>query len=123
MSLQHILVSPDIDDASGVEHDELIRATHRVQTVSDDEHRAVLRERRHDAGDGGLREGIEGRRRLVEDEQGGVLDERACEGQTLPLSGAHARRRLAEWCVVPLRPAMDERVGLGQARRLAHHVE
>ena len=89
-----------LDDAAVVEDEDGVRVRDRRKAVRDDEHRAP----REEAIDGLLHEtlglGVERRRRLVEDENRRVDEQRPRDGEALPLAAGEARAALAEDGVV-----------------------
>ncbi len=75
-----------LDDSPRVDHDDAIGLLHGAEPMGDDERRATSREPLERGANvvGGL--GIERARRLVEDEDGRVLEDRARDRDALPLA-------------------------------------
>ena len=87
------------------------------EAVRDGQHRAAARQALQRVLDGALRHGVDARRRLVEDEDGRVLEQRAGDGDALLLAAGEAVAALADDGVVAVGQARDEVVDVGGARR------
>ena len=79
------------DDSPLLHHRDAIRHLDGGRTVGDDERGAPFAEADQRGADPMLRRGIEGGGRFVEDEDGGVLQERPGEGETLALPPERSR--------------------------------
>ena len=94
-----------LHDAAGVEHDDLVGVAHRGQPVRDDQHRAVP----HQPLDGllhqPLRLGVERAGGLVENQDRRIAEQRAGDGDPLPLPAGEPGAALAQHRVVALRAA------------------
>lgn len=90
---------------AGVHDEDLVGARHGGQAVRDGDERLPD----HELADGALDErlvlGIGVGRRLVEDDDGRVLQNGACDGDALLLAAAQPLARLAGARVVALRPS------------------
>ena len=75
-----------LDDLAFLDDDDAVGAAHGAETVRDDEHGAALADGVHVVHDGALALVVEGRGRFVEDEDGRVREERARDGDALPLA-------------------------------------
>src|SRR5262245_62889785 len=72
---QQSLVRSAFDDLALVEHEDLVRAPDRRQTVSDEEERATLRQALERREEQRLGLDVQRGRRLVQDEHGRILEE------------------------------------------------
>ena len=111
-----------LDQAALVEHEDPVGADHAGEPVREDErgaadHQAI--ERRLDQG---LALGVDGRERLVEDQDRGVAQERPGDGDALALAAREAHAALADDGGVALRQFQNEVLGVGGARRRAQLV-
>ena len=95
---------------------------HRGQPVRHDESRAVF----HEGVDGALHKplgfGVQGRRRFVEDENGGVAEQCAGDGNALALSAREHHPALADDRGKAIGHFLDEFQGLRRLRSLCHFV-
>ena len=96
------------------QHHDLVGAADGGEPVRDHDHGAVL----HQVGQRLLHQqlgfGIQVRGGFVQDQDGGVLQQRAGDGDTLPLAAAQARAAVADHGFVALRKPLDELVGQGR---------
>ena len=90
------------------------------QAVGDHERRAALHDRRQRRLDLALGGGVDRRRRLVEDQDARVGDERPRDGDALALAARERVAALADDGVEALGQRVDELLGLGHARGAAH---
>src|SRR6266508_2013408 len=81
-----LLAQSKLDDLPTLEDQYLVGTLHRRQTMGNDDRRAPLEQALDGALDCPLGGGVEPRRRLVEDDQAGVVQEHAGEGQQLGLA-------------------------------------
>ena len=65
---------------------------------------------------------VDGAGGVVEDEDGGVVEQRARDGDALPLAARQRVAALAHLAVEPLRERVDELLGARGARRRPHVV-
>ncbi len=105
------------DDAAVSHHDDAVGFQHGREPVRDDDRRAVLHEPLERLLHEQLVVRVERARRLVEQQDRRVLENRARDRDALPLSARQPHAALAEKRVVPLRQHADELVGAGRARR------
>ena len=103
-----------------VEDQDAVGVADRGEPVGDHEGRAPA----HDLVEGGLQlafgRRVEGRRRLVENQDRRVLEERAGDGQALALAARERAAALADDGVEAVRLAGDELDRLGAFERLDH---
>ena len=107
------------EDLSVLEDDDAVGPTCRAQAVRNDDGRASREELLDLPPDRGLGGEVEGARGLVEDDDGGLAQERSGEGQALPLPTGDGGAVFAEDRVVRLGQVEDERLGLGLAGGVA----
>ena len=109
LGVEQLVVRALLDDPAAVEHDDPAGLADRRQAVGDDDRRAA-REQPAQAGlDAALGVQVDVRRRLVEDEDPRVGDERAGERDELALAGRELRAALADLRVVAVLERLDER--------------
>src|SRR5665213_1318359 len=110
-------VGSALDDAACLDDQDLVRSANRRQTMGDDKRCAVLHEIAEAALDESLGLGIEGAGGLVEDEDAGVGENGARDGNALPLSSGELDAALADNGVVlvgePLGELVDARDAAG----------
>ena len=97
----------DDQDAGGVDDGR--------QPMGDDERGAAFHEPVERLLDQRLVGGVERRGRLVEQQHGGVFEDGAGDGDSLPLAAREVDAALAEFRVVALRQRFDEQIGGGAA--------
>ena len=114
-------VAPGLDDAALVQHEDPVGAADRREAVRDqeDERGRVPHAARFSSTRSSVSASSDGGR-LVEDQDRRVLEHRARDREPLALARRELRAALAERRVVALRLALDELVGAGDARGLAH---
>ena len=100
-----LVVRAHVDDVAVVEHDDDVRAADRRQAVRDDERRSSGQEAAESAIDPPLGADVHGRRRLVEDEDPRVGEQRARKGDELALAERELEAALADRGVVAVRRA------------------
>src|SRR5690606_21703184 len=98
--------------------DDAVGVLDRRQPVGDDQRRAALRELVERLLDRALGLGVEGRGRLVEDQDRRVLQEDARDRQPLLLTARELHAALADQRVEALRQALDQLLELSPARGL-----
>ena len=64
--------------------------------------------------------GVDGRGRLVEDQNGCILQHGPRDGESLPLAAGELHAPLADQRVISLGKLLDELLGVGDPRRLDH---
>ncbi len=99
-------------------HRDAVRVAHRRQPVRDHQRRAPLRQFRERGLDGALRFRVERAGRLVEDQDGRVLEEGAGDGHALLLPAREQHPALAHHRVEALREPLDHRPQPRAPRRL-----
>ena len=80
-------VAADLDQPAAIEHQDRIGTLYGREAVGDDETRAVAHQRRERLLHQPFRLGVERGTRLVEQQDRGIAQQRAGDGQPLPLSG------------------------------------
>ena len=107
-----------LDDAPLVEHHDLIGVAHGAHARGHHDHRAsgehLVREL---ALDGGLGLGVHRRERVVEDQDGGVEQQRARQGGALALAAREHHAPLSHQGLVAVRQVRDVLRELGPLRR------
>ena len=115
MAVEQLLVPPlRLDPARGQEGDRVTAGDGR-QAVGDGDHGAVAGELRQGREGAPLGGGVEGRRRLVEHDDGSVLEQRPGDGDALALAAGQVRAARAEPGAPALGQALHELVELGMA--------
>ena len=99
------------------------RQAHGAEAVGDDDDGAVLHQVGQRRLNQGLALGVECGNGCVEDEDGGVFEDGAGDGQALALAAGETRAFLADDGVIALGHAQDEVVSQGGARGLLHQVK
>ncbi len=109
------------DDTAVVEDHDPVGLEHGRQPVRDDHDSAPIQKAIQGLLDEALALRVERARRLVEEKDRGVAQERARDGDPLPLAARQSHTALAEVCAVTLRQTRDK---LSRRRRLggATHV-
>lgn len=110
------------DDAALVHDVDAVGVADRGEAVGDDDHRAVGGEASQGALDGGLGLVVHGGGGLVEDHDRGVLEDRAGQGDPLPLSAGERGTAFTDQGVVAVRQRRDEGVGLGHGSGPEHFL-
>src|SRR5688572_23619591 len=101
-TVHELFVRAVLDDAATLENENAIRVLDGREPVRDDEHRASGEQALDGLLDESLALGVERRRRLVENQDRWVGEERAGDRDALPLATGEARAALAEDRLVPL---------------------
>ena len=120
-ALDEFAMRSKIDDLAPVENEGLIAIDQRGKTVRDDHHGATARNALQIAVDQRLALRIESRGRFVEDHQLGIDDQRAGDGEALPLAAGEVGRAFLDPGLVTLRQTLDELLGASEPRR-AHRI-
>ena len=102
------------DDAAFVHDDDAVGLAHGRQAVGNDEHGAALADVLHVALDDGLRLVVQGAGGFVQDEDAGVGEQGAGDGDALALPAREAAALFAHQGVVAFGQFADEVVGSGQ---------
>ncbi len=109
-------VTPALHDAASVEDQDPVGADHAREPVGADQRGPALHQAVERRLDGGLALRVDGRERLVEDEDRRVTEERAGDGDALALAAGEPHAPLADDGRVAVGEPLDERVGAGRAR-------
>ena len=119
---QKLRVTSALDDLPLVHDQNLVRIHDRRQTMGNHERRASLR----DAIEFGLDRlfgfRIECRSRFVEDQDGGILQQRTCDGHALFFAAREFQPAFADFGVVAVRQSDDQRMDMRRARGLFDFV-
>src|SRR5208337_2773656 len=107
--LQQRAVRADIDRSPFVQHKDLLAVDQGRQTVARDAKQVGVEQR--------LAFRIEGARRLVENEDARIGDQRTGDREPLSLSAQEVGRSLLDQRLIAVRHALDEFLGAGQAGR------
>src|SRR4051794_22277315 len=91
-----LVVAPDCHDPAAIHYDDAIGIADGGEAVGDDERRTAFAEPGETREHFTLAQRVEGRRRLVEDQDRGVLEKRARHAEPLPLAARHRRTGSAE---------------------------
>ena len=102
---EQLVVRALLDDPAVVEHDDQVGVPHGREAVGDHERRPAHHQLVERVEDHGLGPRVDRRRRLVEDEDRRVLEERAGDADALALAAGELRTPLAELGLVALRAA------------------
>src|SRR5262249_34659694 len=84
--LDQRLMRAVLDQAAGIEGDDAVGGAHGGEPMRDDQHGAPLGDALHIVLDDALALIVERARRLVEDQDARIADERARDGDALPLA-------------------------------------
>src|SRR5215213_783966 len=109
-----LVVAAGLDDPAAVEHDDLVRVAHRREAVGDRDRRPPLREPVERVLHEPLRLGVERARRLVEDEDRRVAQDRPRDRDALLLAAGEPVAALADNGVVAVRQRCDDVVDPGR---------
>src|SRR5262245_45577675 len=105
---QQFGVRARFDNSAALQDDDTMRALNGAEPMRDDEGGPVAGERVEGVEQGRFGLGIERAGRLVEDENGGVLQQGAGDGETLTLADRERRAALADNSAVSLRQRGDK---------------
>ncbi len=109
-----------LHDPALVENDDPIRAFHRGQPVCNHQRRAALHQDAEFVLHAPLRLVVERRGGLIQDENGRILEQRACDGYPLPLSAGKILPAVRQGGIESLRLLRHELQDVGRARRGFH---
>src|SRR5690606_41874 len=101
-----------LHDATLVHHQDLVRTRDRRQAVREHERRAAAAQLAETIADQRLALAVEGGRRLIEDEDARVGQDRTCDRDPLPLTARQLHASLAHDRVVAVLEAADELVAV-----------
>src|SRR5579883_189050 len=118
-----LVMAAILDDAAALDGDDAIGRAHGGKAMRDDDHGAALSDAAHILLDDALALIIERARRLVENEDARIGDERAGDRNALTLSAGEAAAALADDRVVALRQFEDELMRAGELRRGDHTLD
>ncbi len=85
-----------LDDGASIEDDQPVEVSDGAEAVGDGEHRLPFHQILQTLLNGVLDLAVQGRGRLVQDQDGGVLHEYPGEGEPLPLASRQAHAPLAD---------------------------
>ena len=122
-AVEQFLVRADVVNAAALEDEDRIRIHQRGEAVRDDNQGAALRDAQQVGVDDRLAVGVERARRLVEDQDARIADQRAGDRETLPLAARQVCRALLDKGLIAARQALDELLGAGEPRRLHDFLE
>ena len=117
-----LVVLAALRDAAVIEHHDLVGQRDGGRPVGDDERGAVVGDLLQGAADLELRLHVDAGGGVVQDEDARVHHEGARDGDALPLAAAEREAAFADDRVVALGEGLDELIGLGGLRGLAHLV-
>ena len=113
---QQLCVTAFLDDASVVEHHQPVGSPNRAEAVRDNESRAAGQQPLHRILDQPLALVIQTAGRLVEDENGRILEQRAGDRNALTLTTGQLPPPLSDHRVIALREPLDELVRVRSPR-------
>ena len=103
-----------------LDDEDLVGAANGCEPVRDDDRRTAVQQPVERLLDQDLRWSVDVRRRLVEDQDAGISEERACDRDQLPLASREAGAALAHDVVESLLEACGHAVDADRRRGLAH---
>src|SRR5580693_7723933 len=115
--LDQIVVRAVLDQAAALDGDDAIGKPQRGEPMGNDKHRSAAGDLGHVLLNNALALVVERARRLVEDEDARVGNQRTGDGDALPLAAGQAAAALSHDRVVAFRQFEDEVVGAGKLRR------
>ena len=86
-------------DAAPFQADHAVDGIEQFQVVGDDDHRSPRQGGQNLVAQPQLRRGVESRRGLIEDIDGGVAQQSAREGDALPFSAREVAAPRTDWCI------------------------
>ena len=107
-----------LHEPAPLHHQDAVEAAHRGQPVRDGDDGAAVHEAAERFADQLLRFAVERGGRLVEQQQRGVLQEGAGDGDALALPARQADAAISDQRVEPLRQLLDELAAAGRFRGL-----
>src|SRR5688572_23833860 len=119
---EQLSVRPAFDDATFLHHQDLVRALDGGETVRYDERRPAAPERAEAVTDEGLALAVQARRRLVENEDPRIGEDRASDRDPLALPPGQLHTSLADDRVVLRLELVDELVAVCDSTHCAHFV-
>src|SRR5208337_2723104 len=116
-------VGTALDDAACLDHQDLVGAADGREAVSDDERGASTHQVGKAALDDGLRLGVETGGRLVENEDAGIGQDGAGDGEALALAAAELYAALANDGLIAIGKAFGEFIHTGDSARLKNLLQ
>src|ERR1043166_2851292 len=120
---QQRIMRADLCDAPLIDDDDLMRARHKRQPVTDDDDRAAVRDSAEMLLEDRFALGIERARRLVEDKDRRVVNQRAGNRETPALATRPGPRAFLPRCRITVRQPLDEFVRAGELSGADHLVK
>jgi hypothetical protein len=111
---------PLLDDRAAVEHDDQIGVPHGREPVCNRQDRSARERRVEVLDDAPLKLVVESGGGFVEDDHPWLLQNGARDREALPLTATQVGSLLDHQCLIPLRQAGDEVVGVRHARGPLH---
>src|SRR5260221_1845217 len=116
-AMQQLVVRADVVDLPALEHQDGMRRHQHRKTMRDADDGASLGDAHQIGVDDRLALGVERAGRLVEDEDGGVEQQGARDGEALTLPAREVSRAFLEHRVIAAGQPLDELLGPGELRR------
>src|SRR5439155_23432943 len=116
--VEQFLVRASLNDFTLLEHQNLVGAAYRRQPVRDDERRPPLPRRAQSVLNEHLAFAVQARRRFVENQDARVRQNRARDGDALPLAARQPHAALADDGVVLFFERLDEFVAVSDVAHL-----
>src|SRR5437867_3138020 len=117
VSFQELPMRALLDDSTLIENEDEVGFGGHLEVVRDEDARLAGHEPSQGLPDLLFALGVDARHGLVEDEEGGVPDQRPSDGDALPLASGERRAALADDGVVPSFEARDELMGIRRLGR------
>ena len=118
VALQQFLMPTDVVDHAAIEHENGVRIGQRRQPVRNDDQRSAMRDPRDVGVHDRFAVGVERARRLVQDQDRRIDDQRPRNRESLPLTSREIRRTFINVGFVAARQLVDELLRASQPRRL-----
>jgi len=122
VELQQLLLRAVLYHHTVLDDDDFVCIAQGAQTMGDRDDRAARHQSFQGLDDQMLRLGIQGRRRLVENEDRVVPDQRTSDPNALALTAGECRTAVAHQAGIAVGHARDELVGVGEFGRLNDFV-
>ena len=120
--VHQLRVRPIALHAAVIEAQDPVGLHDRGNPLADEQHRGPARLVPESPEDVCLGPGIQGTGTVVEDENSGAADQRACQGETLLLSARQVHAALAKPGIVPFLHGFNELVGTGDPAGIPHFL-
>ena len=120
--LHQLVMRAGLRDASVLHHKDPVGTADRRQAVGDRDDRLAARQLGDRLLDGVLVFGVDARRHLVEDDNGRIFQDRACDGDALLFAAGERAAAIADDGVIAVRQRHDEIVAARLFRRRDHLV-